>query len=264
MASTQRHPAQLWLASWSVCRSNVTWLRRSVHAQSNRERGLPVSLRQACNRTRSVIRWPALCLLDLSVPTVWPPTSTPPFPLICRSHLIIAPSLSQTLRCIVSTTSPTSPFHCWGGKAVQTHPPSNVSPSLNPTHHLLFVSLQTSSLNQHADSVTLVTHPLPDRLTSLLDYKGLFTTAFNINRKINVFCSVLNLTIRVRKTILLLTIFFVDYWKTQYSMNICLQECENTSQVSAALWKTSQASLSYSNLIRLCWPLHNKCPRREQ
>lgn len=119
------------LASRSVRRPNVPWLRHFVHAQPNRQRGLPVSLWQACNRTRSVIRWPALCLLALSVPTVWPSLS---LPLICRSHLIIAPSSSQTLHCTVPTASPTSPFHCWGGKAVQTHPPSCISLSFNATH----------------------------------------------------------------------------------------------------------------------------------
>lgn len=124
-----RHPAELKLTSWAVRGPNMPWLHHFVHVQPNREGGLPVSLLQACNKTRSVIRWPALCLLALSVPTVWSP-----LPLICRSYLIIAPSLSQTLHCTVPTTSPTSPFYCWGGKAVQTHPHSCISPSFNATH----------------------------------------------------------------------------------------------------------------------------------
>lgn len=97
-------------------------------------------------------------------------SDSPSLPLICRSHLIIAPSLSQTLHCTVPTPSPTSPFHCWGGKATQIHPPSCVSPSLNATHpSSLQFHPQTNPLNQHADSVRLVTYPLPDQSAFLLN-----------------------------------------------------------------------------------------------
>lgn len=112
-----------------------------VHAQPYRERGLPVSLWQACNRTRSVIRWPAHCLLALC-PYCLTLSLSLSLPLICRSHLIIAPSLSQTLHCTVPTTSPTSPFHCWGGKAAWSHPPSCISLSCNAPTHLLPCSIQ--------------------------------------------------------------------------------------------------------------------------
>lgn len=64
-----------------------TLLRPWVHAQSNKEEGLPVSLLQACNRTRSVIRWPTLRLLVLC------PYCPSPLHLAHRSYLIIAPSV---------------------------------------------------------------------------------------------------------------------------------------------------------------------------
>lgn len=116
------------MTSWAVHGPNTLWLRHLVHAQPNREGRLPVSLLQACNKTRSVIRWPAPCLLDRSVPTVWSP-----LPLICRSYLIIAPSLSQTLHCTAPNISPTSPFYCSGGKPAQAHPHFCISMSLNTT-----------------------------------------------------------------------------------------------------------------------------------
>lgn len=56
---------------------------------------------------------------------------------IRRSYLIIAPSLSQTLYCTVPT-SPTSPFYCWEGKAVLTHPPLSTWPLMQLTHLLSF------------------------------------------------------------------------------------------------------------------------------
>lgn len=118
MASETLPHSIVQLTGWSV---SVAWLHRSERWG---KRGLPVCQWQACNRTHSVIWWPALCLLDLSVLTVWPlPTHIPSLPLICRPHLI-SPGFSETLQCIVSTTSLTSPFHCWGGKAEQSHPPS--------------------------------------------------------------------------------------------------------------------------------------------
>lgn len=121
------------LASWSVRRPNVSWLRHSVHAQPNGERGLPVSLWQACNRTRSVIRWPALCLLALSVPTVWPS-------LFLSSVALISSLLHLCLRLCAAQYPPHHPLPLSTAEEAKqhrpTHPPVSRHPIMQPTHRL--------------------------------------------------------------------------------------------------------------------------------
>lgn len=76
------------------------------------------------------------CSISLSLLSDPPSTHTPPPPP--SSHLSLSShhcSISVSESALhVSTTSPTSPFHCWGGKAAQTNPPSRVSPSPNASH----------------------------------------------------------------------------------------------------------------------------------
>lgn len=90
-----------WGGPWA----NVPHLHHWEHAHSNREGRLPASRLQACNKTRSVIRWPAPCSLDRSVPPVWSP-----LPLICRSYLITASIAVSHTRRAAPNTSPASPF----------------------------------------------------------------------------------------------------------------------------------------------------------
>lgn len=57
-----------------------------VHARPVRERGLPVSVREPCNRTHSVIRWPALCALALCPNCLTLPLSPSSSHLSLSSH----------------------------------------------------------------------------------------------------------------------------------------------------------------------------------
>ena len=132
-----------------------------VHAQPYRERGLPVSLWQACNRTRSVIRWPAHCLLALCPYCLTLSLSLSLFPFL-SSVALISSLLHLCLRLCTAQYPPHHPLPLSTAEEAKqqgpTHPPVYRCPL---THPPIFspVPSKTISLNHHAVSVRLVIYP---------------------------------------------------------------------------------------------------------
>lgn len=130
-----------------------------VHAQPYRERGLPVSLWQACNRTCSVIRWPAHCLLALCPYCLTLSLSLFPF---LSSVALISSLLHLCLRLCTAQYPPHHPLPLSTAEEAKQHGPTHPLAYRYPVTHPPIFSpdpFKTISLNQHADSVRWVTYP---------------------------------------------------------------------------------------------------------